>query len=107
MTEYPGSLDTDTLTVQLQGSPHEPERLLMIERPRSGRTDAQADGRTGPLLSMVRVREWSTGSWNAPPVERHVESGALLAEIERAFKANRRVSQEMYRVRRWLLGPSV
>ena len=107
MTEYPGSRDADTLTVQLQGSSHEPERLLMIDRPGRGSTGAQVDRRTGAPVSMVRIREWSTGSWNAPPVERYVERGALLAEIERAFRANRRVNQEMYRVRRWLLGPSV
>ena len=106
MTEYPGSPDADTLTLQLQGSPHEPERLLMIGRPVRVRERGRREGSIDPLPSLVRVREWSTGSWNAPPVERQVESGALLAEIERAFRANRRVSQEMYRVRRWLLGSS-
>ena len=56
---------------------------------------------------MVRVSEWSTGSWSVPPRERLVESSVLFAEIEAAFRANRRVSQEIYRVRRWLLGASI
>lgn len=107
MTEYPGSLDPDVLTVQLQGSPQEPERLLMIERPWSRRTGALANERAGGAVSMVRVSEWSTGSWSVPPRERLVESSVLFAEIEAAFRANRRVSQEMYRVRRWLLGASI
>lgn len=104
MTEYPGSLDPDVLTVLVEGSAREPERLLMIARPRRVRGPAAAPGNAGARVSTVRVREWSSGSWSVPPNDRDVDTAVLLAEIEQAFAKHRRVGQELYRVRRWLLG---
>jgi hypothetical protein len=65
------------------------ESLLIIGRPARGR---------------VRVREWVDGAWGDPPREREVDAEALLAEIESAQQAGRRVNQTLYTVRLWLTG---
>ena len=83
------SPDASFLTVQVSGDRDEPERLLLIARPVNGR---------------VRVREWTTGSWNAEPSERDEDVEALLAALERAHRARRRISQELYHIRAWLDG---
>ena len=77
----------DELTVQVLGGGGEPERLLRISRPVGG---------------LVRVLEWTSESWNAPPLEREMAVEALLGALEEAAAQRRRISQEMYRIRTWL-----
>ena len=79
----------DELPVILGAGSGTGESLLVLGRPRAGR---------------VRVREWLDGAWGAPPREREVDAGALLAEIEDAQHAGRRVNQTLYVVRLWLTG---
>lgn len=83
-----GSAVEETLTVQVVGSPERAERLLVISRPHGGR---------------VHVRSWQTGQWGAP-VEEDVGTRELYAELERAVAERRRVSEDLYRLRLWLLG---
>ncbi len=85
--------DEPTLSVQVEGSGREGLRLYMIGRP----------SRAG----IVRVREWRGEDWTAGPLERDVDAADLGAEIERAYAARRRVSEEMYRIRHWLQGTAL
>ena len=78
----------DVLAVQVGPGAGEPERLLHIGR---------------PLAGTVRVREWTSDTWSAP-MERDVPADALLNELERAAQQRRRMSVEIYAVRRWLTG---
>jgi hypothetical protein len=77
----------DELIVQVGGGAGEPERLLHISRPVEG---------------LVRVREWTSESWNIPPLERELAAPALLRALEEAARQRRRLSQELVRVRQWL-----
>ena len=76
----------DELVVQVGGGAGEPERLLHISRPVQG---------------LVRVREWTSDDWNTP-LERELSADALLRAIEEAARQRRRLSEELYRIRRWL-----
>ena len=86
--EVPPADPGDELTVQVVGGGGEPERLLKISRPRQG---------------LVRVREWTSDGWGQPPVERELAADALLEALERASRERRRISEELYRIRRWLV----
>ena len=82
--------DDEFLTVQIGGGKAgQPERLLLIGRPHEGR---------------VRVREWTTNTMNTKGDDYDLPPEELLEQIETAFAARRGVSEEMYRVRRWLEG---
>ncbi len=81
----------DTLTVQIQGGrapdgAAEPETVLVLARPAGGR---------------VAVREYPSpgapAAYDAAPAE-------VLARVERALGAGRRVGAELHLVRRWLAG---
>lgn len=82
-------MDEPTLEVQVEGTATEGMRLYVIGRPASGR---------------VRVREWRGESWAQGPVDREVDAAELLAELEQAHRARRRLSEELYRVKLWLEG---
>lgn len=84
----PALAGADEMPVLLGAGGGQLEALLLVGRPDGGR---------------VRVREW-TGDWSAPPRERVVDAQRLLAEIEDAQRAGRRVNQELYAVRLWLSG---
>ncbi|HVE79190.1 MAG TPA: hypothetical protein VNA89_10030 [Gemmatimonadaceae bacterium] len=75
------------LTVQVAAGNGEPERLMILARAGGGR---------------VRVREWTSAGWGTPPDEREVAPEALYAWLETAVRRGRRVSEELYRIRRWL-----
>lgn len=72
------------------GGRGEPEKLLLIEHPR-------ADG-------LVRLRQWTSADWSAPPATLEVSASALLSEIERAVREGRGMNREITVVRRWLQG---
>ncbi|MGQ0643462.1 MAG: hypothetical protein ACT4P6_22170 [Gemmatimonadaceae bacterium] len=80
---------TELLTLQVAGGHGEPERLLLIGRPESGR---------------VRVREWTSNSWNTAGDDYEIDAEELLAALERDFSARRAMSAEIHRVRQWLTG---
>lgn len=65
------------------------EALLIVSRPANGR---------------VRVREWSGANWSAPPRERELAAHELLAEVEAAQRAGRRLNHSLYGLRLWLSG---
>ena len=75
------------LTVQVQGGDGEPERVLRVSRPHEG---------------TVQVWEWASGG--DAPQEYEAPAGELYASIARAAARGRRVSEELYRLRLWLLG---
>ena len=81
------------LTVQIIGGGGEPERLMLLYR----------DGGEGGRLL---VREWSSTHPEAPR-EYEVEGDDLYASLRDAQRRGRRVSEELYRVRRWLDGADV
>ncbi|GAC1514876.1 MAG: hypothetical protein NVS1B4_03650 [Gemmatimonadaceae bacterium] len=84
-TRVPGAAGESTeLSVPITGDAIELPRLLLIAAPRDG---------------CVSVREWIGG---AGQQTRSVTPRDLYAEIEGASRAGRRVSEELYRVRRWL-----
>ncbi len=80
---------TEFLTLHVAAGRGEPERLLLIGRPESGR---------------VRVREWTSNSWNSEGDDYQIDAEELLATLERDFSARRAMSEEIYRVRQWLTG---
>jgi hypothetical protein len=77
------------LTVQVAGGDGEPERLLVLSHAGGGR---------------VHVREWTSDGWGTPPDERELAADELLAWLETAVRRGRRVSEELYRIRRWAGG---
>jgi hypothetical protein len=77
------------LTLHVAGGQGEPERLLLVGRPDNGR---------------VRVREWTSRSWNSEGEDYEIDAETLLAGLERDFSARRAMSEEIYRVRQWLTG---
>lgn len=81
--------DAAFLTLRIGGGPLRPERLLLIGRPVDGR---------------VRLREWTSNSWNTEGEDLETDAAALLEDLERAFDARTPVSEEMFRVRQWLTG---
>jgi hypothetical protein len=78
---------SDELPVFIMGAGAEPERLMLVARPAAGR---------------VRVREWSSAEWSAPPAERELACAEVADFVERAVRAGRRVNQPPQVVRRWL-----
>jgi hypothetical protein len=77
------------LTLRIGGTPARPARLLLIGRPREG---------------LVRVREWTSNSWNSEGEDFDIAPGELLAQLEDAHAARLGLGEEMHLVRRWLGG---
>ena len=73
------------LVVQIQGGHGEPERLLHISPPLDGR---------------VMVREWTSEGGGFTPREHAVAE--VLAQLERSWSERRRMSEDLYSIRRWL-----
>jgi hypothetical protein len=78
------------LEVLVGGGGGEPEKLLLIDRPR-------ADG-------QVRVRQWTSADWSAPPATLELRASTLLSDIERSVREGRGLNRELSLVRRWLAG---
>jgi hypothetical protein len=84
MTDRHADAAPDVMTIQIAGSPEEPERVLIVSRP--------ADGR-------AHVREWSAaGSFG----EREMAVDEIIAIVTRAIDERRRVSEDVHAIRRWL-----
>lgn len=75
-----------SLTLQLQGGGGDPETVLVLGRPRGDR---------------IAVREFPA---HEQPTEYEADVHALIARLEHAVRAGRRVSAEPYLVREWLAG---
>jgi hypothetical protein len=84
---YPGGPFADSLTVQVQGAGREPERVLVLSRPQGG---------------LVDVREFGVGL--GAPRDYTATVGELLESLERAARERRRISEDLYAIRRWLEG---
>ena len=83
----------ERLTVQIVGGGGDPERLLHLFR---------GAGEDGRLL----VREWSSAAWDAPR-EYEIDPEDLYRSLQGAQRQGRRLSEDLYRVRRWLDGADV
>ena len=86
--ERPGGPSFDggaMLVVQIQGGHGEPERLLHISPPTEGR---------------VMVREWSSEGGGFTPREH--SAAEVLEQLERSWSERRRMSADLYSIRRWL-----
>jgi hypothetical protein len=81
--------EPEFLTLRLGGSPTEVERLMLIGPPRQG---------------VVRVRQWTSNSWNTEGEVLELPAATLLADIQGTYDARLPVSEEMYGIRRWLTG---
>ena len=77
------------LTVRIGGALGVEERLLLIGRPNEG---------------SVRVREWRSSTMITEGEDYDVDPGELLENIEQAYASRLLVSEEMYKIRRWLEG---
>jgi hypothetical protein len=75
------------LSLRIGGSAERPERLLLIGRPHEG---------------SVRVREWTSNTWNTEGDDYDIDTVSLLEGLERAYADRHPISEEMYRVRQWL-----
>lgn len=60
---------------------------MLVGRPRSG---------------LVRVREWTTDSYNTVGADFDVDPLELLSEIDSAYASALEVTPEIYRIRLWL-----
>jgi hypothetical protein len=82
--------ENEFLTIRLGGDAATAERLLLIGRPNE-------DG-------QVRVREWTSNSWNTEGDDYDVDAEELLESIQQAYDQQRLLGDEIYKVRRWLEG---
>jgi hypothetical protein len=82
--------ENEFLTIRLGGDAATAERLLLIGRPNE-------DG-------QVRVREWTSNSWNTEGDDYDVDAEELLESIQQAYDQQRLLGEEIYKVRRWLEG---
>lgn len=84
--DFPVSTD-EFLSVRIAGTAGQAERFLLVGRPYDG---------------MVRVREWSTHTYNTAGDDFDTDPADLLADIETAYSAGLGVAPEMYQIRMWL-----
>ena len=80
-----GDAAADSLTVQVQGGGRDPERVLVLSRPRSG---------------LVEVREFAVGCDGPRDFTATVDE--LRDLFERASRKRRRISEDLYTIRLWL-----
>ena len=89
---YPDQMsfgEDEFLTLRVSGGPQVAERLILVGRPRQG---------------SVRVREWTTETFNTAGNEYDISAVELLASLDEAHKAGSSLGAEWYRVRLWLNG---
>ena len=79
----------ESLTVQVQGTRGEPERVFVLSRARN---------------DLVEVREFGSSCATAAPREYTETAHDMLRLFEKAARQKRRVSQELYLIRQWLNG---
>ncbi len=84
--DFPVETD-EFLSVQIAGGSGTVERFLLIGRLSEGR---------------VRVREWSTHTYNSVGADFDISPAELLEDIETSYAAGLGVRPELYRIRLWL-----
>lgn len=77
------------LSIQIAGASGTPERFLLVGRPYDG---------------LVRVREWTSHTFDSAGEDFDVAPRELLEDIETAYAAGLGVRPEMYEIRLWLGG---
>ena len=77
------------LGVLISAGAGEPDRLITLYRPTSGR---------------VQLREWSTHNWSGAPDEREIPVAEALAIFQGAYDARRRISVSLKGIQAWLAG---
>lgn len=82
---------SDALSVQIDGGKGQPDRMLVVSRPRNG---------------LVEVREFHYGCGQSAPLEYTEDADVLYGKIERLVRQRRRVSQSLAGLRLWLDGHS-
>lgn len=88
--EFPDnfSIGTDEfLSIQIAGGSGRAERFLLVGRPYDG---------------LVRVREWTTHTFDSTGEDFDVDPRELLEDIETAYSAGLGVRPELYEIRLWL-----
>jgi hypothetical protein len=84
------SVETDEfLSVRIAGGSGRVERFMLIGRPYDG---------------LVRVREWTTNTYNSAGEDFDIDPRELLGDIETAYAAGLGVAPELYQIRLWLGG---
>lgn len=86
--DFPVETD-EFLSVRIAGGSGRAERFLLIGRPYDGR---------------VRVREWTTHTFNSAGDDFDIDPAELLADLESAFAAGLGLAPELYQIRLWLGG---
>lgn len=86
--DFPVETD-EFLSVRMASSSGRAERFLLVGRPYDGR---------------VRVREWTTNSYNSEGEDFDIDPAELLADIETSYAAGLGISPELYQIRLWLGG---
>lgn len=82
------SIGTDEfLSIQIAGGSGKAERFLLVGRPYDG---------------LVRVREWTTHTFDSAGEDFDVDPRELLEDIETAYSAGLGVRPELYEIRLWL-----
>ncbi|HEX4933474.1 MAG TPA: hypothetical protein VFV33_09860 [Gemmatimonadaceae bacterium] len=84
--DFPVGTD-EFLSVRIAGGSGKAERFLLIGRPYEG---------------LVRVREWSTHTFNTEGDDFEIEPATLLEDLETAYAAGLGLQPEIYQVRLWL-----
>ncbi|MEP7345213.1 MAG: hypothetical protein ABI877_08095 [Gemmatimonadaceae bacterium] len=81
--------EDEFLTLRVSGGLQVGERLILIGRPRQG---------------SVRVREWTTETFNTAGHEYDIAAADLLASLNATHMAGGSLGTELYRVQLWLNG---
>ncbi|MFN8665947.1 MAG: hypothetical protein U0164_01985 [Gemmatimonadaceae bacterium] len=84
--DFPVGTD-EFLSVRIAGGSGRAERFLLIGRPFDG---------------QVRVREWSTHTYNTAGDDFEIEPATLLEDLETAYAAGLGLQPEIYQIRLWL-----
>lgn len=86
--DFPVETD-EFISVRIAGGSGRAERFLLVGRPYDGR---------------VRVREWTTHTYNSAGDDFDIAPAELLADIETAYSAGLGIAPELYQIRLWLGG---
>lgn len=84
--DFPISTD-EFLSVRIADGSGKAERFLLVGRPYDG---------------LVRVREWSTHTYNTAGDDYEVEPSVLLEDLETSYSAGLGLQPELYQLRLWL-----
>lgn len=84
--DFPVGTD-EFLSVRIAGGSGRAERFLLVGRPIDGE---------------VRVREWSSHTYNTTGDDFEIDPASLLEDLETAYAAGLGLQPEIYQIRLWL-----